>query len=208
MRFPPAGRPRYRRQRRFTQAVENGSRWSSFLIQIFQSWHFYGWTVTDVEQNNPLSYSSREFWLRRREADVKDHISDRPKGEKKKKKDTRKHQQASATAPWKSMRGTCGVLMTRSLKKRASLNGAKWRDSWNLEITDASAASACFHLWHPQHQNLVTASGLTSLCNRRPRCTLEFTNFHLCSQNLSSQRARRLDPPSVSCRAEQNAARA
>lgn len=127
---------------------------------------------------------------------------------KKKKKDTRKPQQASATAPWKSMRGTCGVLMTRSLKKRASLNGAKWRDSWNLEITDASAASACFHLWHPQHQNLVTASGLTSLCNRRPRCTLEFTNFHLCSQNLSSQRARRLDPPSVSCRAEQNAARA
>lgn len=40
------------------RAAERGSRWSSFLIQIFQPRHFYGWTVTGVEHNNPLGYSS------------------------------------------------------------------------------------------------------------------------------------------------------
>lgn len=38
MRFPPAGRPWRRRQRRSAQAVGNGS----LLIQTLQSWHFYG----------------------------------------------------------------------------------------------------------------------------------------------------------------------
>lgn len=154
MRFPPAGRLRCWRQRRFTQAVENGSRSSSFLIQIFQSWHFYGRTVTDAQQNNPLGYSSREFRPPQREADVKDHVSDRP---------GKKQTHRSPNKPLQQLREkVCGELSmsfswhthkysTPLKKKKEKRRPFKWRDSWNLEITDTSAAAACFHLWHPHH---------------------------------------------------------
>lgn len=66
MPFPAAGRRRRRRQRRFAQAVENGSRSSCFLIQIFQSWHFYGRTVADVQQNSRDSVTVAGNWCCRR----------------------------------------------------------------------------------------------------------------------------------------------
>lgn len=113
MRFPPAGRRRRRRQRRFTQAVENGSRLSSFLIQIFQSWHFYTWTVTDVQSVNKTIRSATvagNFGCRRGKQMWKITFQiDQGKTE------TQKPRQASATAPWKGMWRTFhGFFMTLS----------------------------------------------------------------------------------------------
>lgn len=140
MPFPPAGRRRCRRQRRFTQAVENGSRSGSFLIQIFQSWHFYGWTLADVGQNNPLGYSSRQVWPPQREADVKDHVSDRP---------GRKQKHRSPNKPLQQLREkVCGELsvgfswhthkystsLRKKKKKRRPFKGremARQLKSWN-----------------------------------------------------------------------------
>lgn len=68
MRFPPAGGPCHRRRRRFTRAVENGSRFTRLALDPDISILTLLWvdsekqrSCTAMEQNNPLSYSSKEF---------------------------------------------------------------------------------------------------------------------------------------------------
>lgn len=69
------------------------------------------------------------------------------------------------------------------------------------EISKCQTCLLCLfiYLWRPKRKNLVTTSGLTLLCNQRRSCSLEFTNFHCRSQNLSLQLVQRLDLPSVIC---------